>query len=80
MHTLLIATADATARAFLAAQLDADGHTVHEAGSHAAVWRSVGFGLGGEQVGTSRGDVRGLGVWRAIPPGICEMSARSHQL
>jgi hypothetical protein len=24
--------------------------------------------------------VRGLGVWRAIPPGICEMSARSHQL
>jgi DNA-binding response OmpR family regulator len=37
MHTLLIATTDATARDFLAAQLDADGHTVHEADSSAAV-------------------------------------------
>jgi|SRR5215218_1178010 len=34
-HTLLIATADAGQRAFLAAQLDADGHTVYEA-DHAA--------------------------------------------
>jgi hypothetical protein len=31
MYTLLIATADAGAREFLAAQLDADRHTVHEA-------------------------------------------------
>jgi two-component system KDP operon response regulator KdpE len=37
MHTLLVATTDAAAREFLAAQLDADGHTVHEADSSAAV-------------------------------------------
>jgi hypothetical protein len=30
-HTLLIATIDADRQAFLAAQLDADGHTLHEA-------------------------------------------------
>jgi DNA-binding response OmpR family regulator len=30
-HTLLIATADEAQRSFLAAQLDADGHTVYEA-------------------------------------------------
>jgi DNA-binding response OmpR family regulator len=33
MHTLLIAHHDHTTREFLAAQLDADGHTVHEADS-----------------------------------------------
>jgi DNA-binding response OmpR family regulator len=33
MYTLLVAAADAGAREFLAAQLDADGHTVHEADS-----------------------------------------------
>ena len=32
-HTLLITSADETQRAFIAAQLDADGHTVHEADS-----------------------------------------------
>jgi DNA-binding response OmpR family regulator len=32
-HTLLIATTDPDQRAFLAAQLDADGHTVYEADS-----------------------------------------------
>jgi len=36
-HTLLIARADETRRAFIAAQLDADGHTVHEADSPAGV-------------------------------------------
>jgi CheY-like chemotaxis protein len=36
MYTLLIASADARAREFLAAQLDADGHTVHEANSATA--------------------------------------------
>ena len=36
MYTLLIATTDAGAREFLAAQLDADGHTVHEATSATA--------------------------------------------
>jgi DNA-binding response OmpR family regulator len=35
-HTLLIATAHEHQRAFLAAQLDADGHTIHEADSAAA--------------------------------------------
>jgi len=33
MHTLQIAQPEQTAREFLAAQLDADGHTVHEADS-----------------------------------------------
>ena len=32
-HTLLIASADEPQRSFIAAQLDADGHTVHEADS-----------------------------------------------
>lgn len=32
-HTLLIASADDSQRSFIAAQLDADGHTVHEADS-----------------------------------------------
>jgi hypothetical protein len=32
-HTLLIATTDPDQRTFLAAQLDADGHTVYEADS-----------------------------------------------
>ena len=32
-HTLLIASASETQRSFIAAQLDADGHTVHEADS-----------------------------------------------
>ena len=32
-HTLLITSADDTQRAFIAAQLDADGHTVHDADS-----------------------------------------------
>jgi UTRA domain-containing protein len=36
-HTLLIATRDPGQRAFLAAQLDADGHTVYEADHAAAV-------------------------------------------
>jgi DNA-binding response OmpR family regulator len=36
MYTLLVATADAGAREFLAAQLDADGHTVHAADSATA--------------------------------------------
>src|SRR4051794_35299706 len=37
-HTLLIATTDPDQRTFLAAQLDADGHTVYEADSpHAAI-------------------------------------------
>jgi DNA-binding response OmpR family regulator len=37
-HTLLIATTDPDQRAFLAAQLDADGHTVYEAdGPQAAI-------------------------------------------
>jgi DNA-binding response OmpR family regulator len=36
-HELLIATTDPDQRAFLAAQLDADGHTVYEADSTAAV-------------------------------------------
>ena len=35
-HTLLIATTDPDQRAFLAAQLDADGHTVYEADSSQA--------------------------------------------
>jgi DNA-binding response OmpR family regulator len=35
-HTLLIATTDHDQRAFLAAQLDADGHTVYEADSTTA--------------------------------------------
>jgi hypothetical protein len=35
-HTLLIATTDPDQRAFLAAQLDADGHTVYEANSSEA--------------------------------------------
>jgi CheY-like chemotaxis protein len=35
MHTLLIAHPDHTHRELLAAQLDADGHTVHEADSAA---------------------------------------------
>jgi hypothetical protein len=35
-HTLLIATTDQAQRAFLAAQLDADGHTVYEADSTTA--------------------------------------------
>jgi hypothetical protein len=30
-HTLLVATVDEDRQAFLAAQLDADGHTVYEA-------------------------------------------------
>src|SRR4051812_26799844 len=36
-HTLLIASVDADRRSFLAAQLDADGHTVYEAHHTAAV-------------------------------------------
>jgi two-component system OmpR family response regulator len=36
-HTLLIATTDRDQRAFLAGQLDADGHTVYEADHTAAV-------------------------------------------
>jgi CheY-like chemotaxis protein len=36
-HTLLIATSHQDQRAFLAAQLDADGHTVYEADHTAAV-------------------------------------------
>jgi DNA-binding NtrC family response regulator len=36
-HELLIATADHDQREFLAAQLDADGHTVYEADSTTAV-------------------------------------------
>jgi hypothetical protein len=35
-HTLLIATTDHDQREFLAAQLDADGHTVYEADRAAA--------------------------------------------
>jgi len=35
-HTLLVATTDPDQRAFLSAQLDADGHTVYEADSTAA--------------------------------------------
>jgi len=35
-HTVLIATADPAARAFIAGQLDADGHSVYEADSRAA--------------------------------------------
>jgi CheY-like chemotaxis protein len=35
-RTLLIATTDTSQRAFLAAQLDADGHTVYEADHTAA--------------------------------------------
>src|SRR4051794_873367 len=35
-HTLLIATTDPDQRTFLAAQLDADGHTVYEADSRQA--------------------------------------------
>jgi DNA-binding response OmpR family regulator len=36
-HTLLIATSDEGQRGFVAAQLDADGHTVYEVGSMEAV-------------------------------------------
>jgi CheY-like chemotaxis protein len=36
-HTLLIATVDEDRRRFLAGQLDADGHTIHEADHQAAV-------------------------------------------
>ena len=34
-YTLLIASADETQRTFVAAQLDADGHTVYEASAYA---------------------------------------------
>jgi hypothetical protein len=55
-HELLIATTNAEQRAFLAAQLDADGHTVYEANSTtAAVAKLSGHAVDGRATASRPG-------------------------
>jgi CheY-like chemotaxis protein len=67
-HTLLIAAADEARRSFLAAQLDADGHTVYEAtGVDAAVARLSDCPVDVLLLGALERPSDAFGLLRAVP-------------